>query len=326
MKSNPFASLYAECNKGNSKEKLGNLPQFPRIIDIELTNVCNFRCLMCPTGTRMMKRESGYMTEEIFETLISQIKGKGVGLRFIRWGEPLLHPQFTQFVTRAKTAGVLCHMNTNGSKMTVELMKFLCDIGFDSIKFSFQGVDRKSYLEMRNTDYFDELLKLIQTFYRIRGNRELPYIAVSTTITYESKQMVESFRADLSPFVDHVGIGYTNLEDMDVSKAKLKEEEEERVLFLKSQQIKFGKHPECPEVFDKISINFDGSVSACCSDYDNKMIIGDLRESSIGQIWISPVMRHYRELLADMQHDKIDLCSKCYDVYNPEGPLLGTNS
>jgi radical SAM protein with 4Fe4S-binding SPASM domain len=129
--------------------------------------------------------------------------------------------------------------------------------------------------------------------------------------------------AGIRPYVDHVGVGYTNLEYMDVSKAKLRKEEEERIQFLKSQQIKFGKHPECPEVFDKVSVNFDGSVSACCFDYDNEMIIGNLKESSIAQIWEAPAMRHYRTLLANMQHDQIGLCSKCYDVYKPEGPAIG---
>ncbi len=324
MRTNPFTHLYAEANKGNSKEKLKNLPEFPRLIDIEVTNVCNFRCLMCPTGNRMMSRKSGYMEKATFYKIVDQIKGKNVGLRFIGWGEPLGHPEYLEFITYAKKQGILCHMNTNGSKLTREIMELLCDLEFESIKFSFQGVDQKSYREMRNTDYFNELLEVIRTMYEIRGERPVPFMQVSSTITYESPEMVEDFKEHVQKFTDFVNVGYTNLEHIDVTKVKLKKEEKVTLVSLKSHQIKFGEHPECPEVFDKLTINFDGTITACAGDFNNLMLLGDLNKSTIDEIWMSSTLFNYREMLADMQHDKLKLCSTCYSIYEPEGRKKGT--
>ena len=92
MRLNPFKPIYAECNEGNSRQKIDNLPIFPRCLDIELTNLCNFKCLMCPTGTGAHQRKKGLMSDAVFDKIIDEIKKYKTPLRFIRWGEPTLHP------------------------------------------------------------------------------------------------------------------------------------------------------------------------------------------------------------------------------------------
>ncbi|MEL0114280.1 MAG: radical SAM protein, partial [Rickettsiales bacterium] len=154
---NPFQPIYDECNAGNSQQKYESLPAFPRLIDLEVTNTCNFRCLMCPTGNYSQHRKAGFMAEETYYKLVEECRPHGTALRYIGWGEPLTHPHIVDFIRAASDANLLTHLNTNGSKMTEEMARALIDAGLKSIKFSFQGVDTKSYAEMRNIDYFDEL-------------------------------------------------------------------------------------------------------------------------------------------------------------------------
>ena len=52
-------------------------------------------------------------------------------------------------------------------------------------------------------------------------------------------------------------------------------------------------HPECPEVFNKLSINWDGTLTACCTDSDNKMLLGNIKESSVTEIWKSDKLDEY---------------------------------
>ena len=155
---NPFSPIYRACNQGNSQLKFAELPVFPRLLDIELTNTCNFRCLMCPTGTFAMKRSKGFMDPAVFYKILDEAAPHGAALRFIRWGEPLLHPQLAEFIAAAKERGLLTHINTNGSKLNQATMERLVDAGLDSIKFSFQGVDRQSFSEMRNIDLTEKMI------------------------------------------------------------------------------------------------------------------------------------------------------------------------
>lgn len=71
------------------------------------------------------------------------------------------------------------------------------------------------------------------------------------------------------------------------------------------------KYIQCPEVFGKLSVNWDGTVSACCGDYDNKMLVGDVKENSLEKIWHSSKMNHYRKMLKEMRHSELPLCRNC---------------
>ncbi len=319
-RADPFDSIYRHCNAGNSKEKLANLPSFPRLIDVEMTNTCNFRCLMCPTGTFSQKREKGFMEDEVFQRILDEIRPHKTPLRFIRWGEPMMHPKIIDFLAAAHAQGSMLHINSNGSYFTEENIRALCDIPLDSLKFSFQGVDRESYNQMRNTDFFAQLVDTIRLFVRIRGDRPKPFIQVSTSITYETTEQIDSFRNLMDPLADKVGVGRTVLEHLDLNAVRLRPHELETLKWLKEQESIVKEHPECPEVFDKLSINWDGTVSACCGDSDKIMLIGDVRNQSLDDIWKSAELNGYRAVLADMRHDELPLCRTCYDVQGLSKP------
>lgn len=312
---NPFKKIYEKCNNGNAFEKIENLSEFPYIIDLELTNTCNFKCLFCPTGTRSIEREQGIMSDDTFYKIINEIKKYNAAIRFIRWGEPLIHPKLIEYIKYIKkVSNSIVHINTNGSLLDDEMIGDFINIPLDSIKFSFQGVDKKSYGEMRNVNFYDELLKKVEKLYNERNNRDKPYIHVSTTITYETQEMVESFRKELENYTDLVTVGRTIMEYIDVDKIKLSENEKNTLIKLKNQESVVKIHPEiCPEVYHKLSINWDGTVTACCGDYDGKMIVGNIHDQSLKEIWASSKMDFYRKKLAENKFGDFELCSKCYD-------------
>jgi radical SAM protein with 4Fe4S-binding SPASM domain len=322
MKTSPFQAIYDICNAGHSKEKLATLPAFPRLIDIELTNTCNFRCLMCPTGNFSQKRDKGFMDDAVFYKVLDEIRPHKTPLRFIRWGEPFTHPHILEYLRACRAAGVLTHVNTNGSKLAEETMDAILEIPLDSIKFSFQGVDRKSYAEMRNTDFFRELTATIRRLHAKRGARARPFLQVSTTITYESKDLVQAFKEDMAPFCDSLNVGRTVLEFVDLNAVRLRPHEFEELKRLKELESVIKVHPECPEVFDKLSINWDGTITACCMDSDNMMIIGDVRTQALADVWASDTLNRYRALLAEMRHDELPLCKSCYDTHGLSVPGL----
>lgn len=311
---NPFRKIYDICDNGDVEYKYNNIPTFPRYIDIEITNHCNYKCLMCPVGTGSINRNQGFMSDEIYERILNEIKEFKTPLRFIRWGEPTLNKNFIEYIKMAKDLGIICHFNTNGSLLTKEQFNELVDIELDSIKFSFQGVDKKGYTEMRNNDYFSELLDKIKILYDIRGDKAYPYIHASTTITYETAEQVKKFKAEVEKFTDLVTVGRTMLSHIDISRIKLEEKDKNMLIKLKNEESVVKQHPKCcPEVFDKLSINWDGSVSACCGDYDNKMIIGNIKDNTLLEIWNSNKMNAYRKILSEKRYDELELCKGCYD-------------
>ncbi|MBV4421994.1 radical SAM/SPASM domain-containing protein [Clostridium tyrobutyricum] len=313
-RNNPFKKIYQLCDTGDSLSKKNNIPRIPRYIDIELTNYCNYNCFMCPVGTGMMKRQQGFMSDNTYNIILNQIKDYKIPIRFIRWGEPTLHKKFIEYIIEAKKLGIICHFNTNGTLLTEEDIKQLIEIELDSIKFSFQGVDEKSYSEMRNSNYYNSLLDKIKLVHKMRGNKQFPYIHVASTITYETKNQINDFKKNIQEYCDLVTIGRTVLEHIDIDKVKLSLDKKDMLKELKTKESVIKKHYNCcPEIFDKLSINWNGDVTACCRDYDNKMLVGNINESSLIDIWNSDKINSFRKILGENKYDKLELCKTCYD-------------
>ncbi|GAB6126689.1 radical SAM protein [Humidesulfovibrio idahonensis] len=321
-RTNPFDPYYRAINTIAPADKLRNLGDFPRVIDVELTNTCNFHCLMCPVGTSVQVRPKGIMSDEVFESVLDQAAQHKTPLRFILWGEPTLHPKWLDWMERAVARGLLVHFNTNGSRIGEADMRRLVQAGVQSMKFSFQGVDGKSYREMRNTDYFEELMAKVKLLHDVRGEAAYPYIHVSTTITYEGPELVAAFRERVSAFTDKITVGRTELERFDISKAKLSEQERAALSHMKGEEQLVRKHPQCPEVFDKLSVYWDGRVSACCRDFDGAMLVGDVRKTPLAEIWKAEKLAFYREHLAKGEYDRFELCKVCWDYHGLQTPGL----
>ena len=69
------------------------------------------------------------------------------------------------------------------------------------------------------------------------------------------------------------------------------------------------KHP-CKFLWQSVVIAWDGRVVPCCYDYDTKLVLGDLRTSSLAEIWNSPAYVALRK--AELEgRNFTDLCANC---------------
>lgn len=237
------------------------------------------------------------------------------GVRFIRWGEPTLHPDYIGIVKRAKEAGALVHINTNGFTMDEAQIKALIEAGLDSIKFSFQGADAGTYSQMREGGDYNKLLNVVRKMYEIRGSLSYPYIQVSTTLTSETAKQVEQFKREISRCCDYCNIGYTKLAHLDIDSMNISDEEKKEISELKEHEaISHTYRDFCPEAFDKLSINWNGDVTLCCADYDNFMIIGNILDNDLRQIFTSKAAEFYRDIIIKKQYGRIRCCKYCYET------------
>lgn len=317
---NKFTEIYKKCNNGSNREKYqliksGQLT-LPRYIDVELTNLCNFRCCFCPTGTKSMQRVKGYMPDAVVEALINNIEKYNLpGVRVIRWGEPTMHPQYIKIIESVKKAGAAVHINTNGSLLDQVQIQKLIDIELDSIKFSFQGADEGTYNEMREGGDYKRLLDIVRQTYQLRGSKLYPYIQITTTLTGETMEQIENFKKDVGNYCDYYNIGYTKLNHLNVDDMKVDEDEKEKIRKLQQHENLHHVYSEsCQEAFDKLSINWNGDVTLCCADYDGYLVIGNILDMDIKQLFNSNAANQYRDIIAEKQYGRIKCCSTCYQT------------
>ena len=293
MRNNIFNNIY------RSKEfnDINNIPKFPYIIDIELTNNCNLNCIMCYRN--IMKRDRGYIEEDIFNKVIDECSNYDVGIRFIRWGEPFLHPRIVEFCRRVKYTENPLHITTNGLLLNTSLMKNIVNIGVDSIIFSMQGSTKEEYERMRNNNKYDTLISNVDKLIEIRGDKEKPYIHISSTMTgKDNKEDIEKFKNYWDNKVDSVGVGITNMSRFN------KEDIQKKI------------HKPCKEVYQRLNVDWDGTISACCEDYDRLLSIGNIRNNTLYNCWNNnSLLNSYRCILNNRKFSSLTLCKDCYHAY-----------
>lgn len=319
-RTNSFVNIYKSCNSGSNKEKYELIKSggitLPRYIDVELTNLCNFNCCFCPTGTKSMQRIKGLMPDAVIDAIVDNVKKYGIpGVRFIRWGEPTMHPKYIEAMDRVKKAGAAIHINTNGSLLDEAQIVKLIDIGLDSIKFSFQGADEGTYNEMREGGDYNRLLETVRLMHRLRGDKPYPYIQISTTLTGETVEQINNFKQDVEGICDYYNIGYTKLNHLNVDAMNIDEEEKAKIRELQQHETLNHVYAEvCYEAFDKLSVNWNGDVTLCCADYDGYLVVGNILDMDLKQLFNSNAADQYREIIANRQYGRIKCCSMCYEM------------
>jgi radical SAM protein with 4Fe4S-binding SPASM domain len=67
----------------------------------------------------------------------------------------------------------------------------------------------------------------------------------------------------------------------------------------------------CTYIFYAMAINADGTVSACCPDWDQKLVVGDLNNESLRDIWNSSEMNKLRRLHLQGRRRENPVCRSC---------------
>jgi radical SAM protein with 4Fe4S-binding SPASM domain len=285
IRRNIFNTIYGSKEYQTSK----SLPM-PAIVDIEMTNHCNLRCKMC--DRQRMSRLRGFMPEHIFCKVVDECQKYKIPLRFIGWGEPFLHPKLIDYLEYAKPLAL--HVTNNGQIISERNMRDLVKLGLDSIIFSFQGATKKGYEEMRIGSDYDKLIRNINKLIEIRGNKDKPFIHVSSTMTNESRDEISAFVNHWNATVDSVGFGKTNMHDQAGDK----------------------DYRPCMEVWHKLTVKWDGQVSACCGDFDNTLVVGNMKDFTLKEIWEGEELKAVRTLLDNNRHRSLTLCKDCVASYH----------
>lgn len=298
MRKNPFDEIFRSKRYTDK-----NVYWFPEIVDIELTNNCNLSCRMC--ARQKMTRLKGFMAKKVFEEVSDECNLYKSGLRLIGWGEPFLHNDIIDFCKYHKKKIVSSyydtkeessplHITNNGQIITEKQMKGLVDIGLDSIIFSFQGASKEGYEKMRIGSSYEKLKENILKLVEIRGIKEKPFIHISSTMTDESRDEIGKFVDYFQKIVDSVGIGQT------------------KPLVAGENHI----YKPCTEVLHKLTVKWDGQVSACCGDSNNLLVVGSVNDNTLKEIWDNSIeLRAIRQLLANNRFRTLTLCKNCSHAY-----------
>jgi radical SAM protein with 4Fe4S-binding SPASM domain len=217
------------------------------------------------------------------------------------YGEPFLDRQLVDKVRYAKARGIKeVGMISNGSLITEPIARGMIDAGLDAINISVDASGKETFERTRVHLDYDTVIGNIRTLARLRKEmgRKRPKLILSF-VRQGNTADERAFIEEWSQIADKVHV--TDLHNW------------AGTLNAKSD-VRFP----CYRIWLTFTVLWDGRVSLCCADFDGRHILGDLRTSTIHEIWNSPAYLAVRR--QQLQDGGPEICRSC-DLPKKDSPL-----
>jgi radical SAM protein with 4Fe4S-binding SPASM domain len=285
----------------------------PFVLFIDPSNVCNFRCKFCPSGDKKKIRASGrnqkIMSYDLYTKIIDDLTylpDKIKSIRLYKEGEPLLNkrlPEMIEYVKNKKVAERI-EVTTNGAMLKPETNLKLVQAGLDRIVISIEALSSINYKEVSNVNIdFNGFIENIRHLYENRGNCS---VCIKSTDIGINEQEKERFYEIFGEIADEIFIENITpvWPDFDLSAVKKH-----------FQSGLYGQLVEtvnvCSYIFYSLTINSDGSVSACFVDWGHKIIVGDIKSETFTDIWNGKKLRELRKQHLNTSRYNHQVCGHC---------------
>ncbi len=299
-------------------------------VQVEVSSACN---LSCPQCFRWLPGHvTGLMRQELWDDRIKPHLGQCANVHLVGIGEPLLHPGFLSFLADAVGAGAKTWTTSNLQLMTPEIADRLVVGGLYALSFSCDGLT--SYESIRQGGTFARLEAALIMILEAKARHKVDTPALCLNFGASTKNIHElpllvawAGLHGVGDLIAFHNIAFDAVNQADslyhhqavsdfffAAAAKLAQEKGVRFTFpsLFSCPIKYQPTgPYCPYPAYFLYVHSDGRVGPCCMDFPDRIVLGDLRESTLPEVWAgAPMLRLREELVTEPQYQ----CQHCANV------------
>ena len=277
-------------------------------IRFETTNKCTYHCKICPREE--MTRDQGIMSMELYKRLI--IEGIERGLKYVTltgFGEAFLDKHFIERAMFAKSCGLYVSVDTTGFALKQSIAQELIQMEFDFIRFSIFATTKEVYKKVHNLDKFDIVLSNVLQLMDLKSEKNsiFPKVGVYYVEQPENKHQTNDFLNFWVGKVDEVNAwkAHNWIDTYNFRKKGYK------------RKKTCGRPLHGP-----LQIRWNGEVSACCFDFNNQLIIGDLSKGTYDDLFEDA---RYKKLYdAHNSGDMKDytICDNCDQLYEVPDTLI----
>lgn len=290
--------------------------QRPEIVKVSLTNVCNYRCVMCFNPG--LRQPRGRMSGELARHIVDECAAAGIGkIALGATGEPLLHPEFASLLSYAKSRGLWVSTTTNASRLGPDVGVELLGLGIDRINLSIYSTTDREHRDYTGTGLFDEVAANIRGFLRLWKQRGRPCTVNMWFLPIAGVNTLEKHLAFWGPLADEVGLQITHQPALNWSGAvdfaprlRVRLAREDGRLALR-----WERRRSCPDLRYYLQVLHTGEVVPCCQvpepDPANALVFGRLPEDSIMGIWTSERYLALKRAHARRRIEGYPTCVQC---------------
>lgn len=248
---------------------------YPTGITVDIHSYCNAKCKMCPYPYLRDKNPMGFMSWKLYTKIVNDysqlmkkfnFKGK---MSYCQMGEPFILEDIAKWIKCAMDHGIDVYLNTNCSLLTPAILDSLIDIGFSGIfNISFHGITKDVYENIMGLN-FDRTQRNIEYLLKKYPHHKIAVNAIpfkwpkgerEKMLAYWKSKGIE---VTFSPALSRSGLV------PDIRKTQRK-----RITGCSTERI-----------FFEMVISFNGDVLLCCQDMAQEVVLGNLNNSTIYEVW-----------------------------------------
>ncbi|WP_162166859.1 radical SAM/SPASM domain-containing protein [Campylobacter fetus] len=284
--------------------------KFPKYFEVETVNACNAHCKMCSIehweGYQDKNKFKRIMSDDTWSKFVQCITPYSKWIEKIsltKLGEPLLDFKIQDRIKDLKKLNIKnVSITTNASLLNEDISKKLLDSELDELNVSIDGLSKEVYEAIRIGLKHENVYKNTIKFINMRDGGGY-HTSIRIRLTQQEQNLHEI--ADWTNFW------------------KSKTDKNDKVytmplltwgnrLFSETQsKIEFMSNKACSYLFSSMSIDYDGRVVLCCSDFNSIFDLGNINEKTINEIWTSKKYEKIREMHLNNKRNKINICKGC---------------
>ena len=263
---------------------------------LEITNVCNLACSFCP-GT---KREKRFMSPEDFAFLAGRLRPYTDYLYLHLMGEPLLHPELEEILSRAGELGFKVVVTTNGTLLPRRGELLLSSPAVHKVNVSLQSFEANPAGEL------ESYVSACAAFAQAAGEAgKLCVLRLWNQKGLDSlNEQIEGLLLRSFPKPWPESRGSLRLAD------RVYLEPGERFDWPDMDVEDKGERCFCYGLRDQVGVLCDGTVVPCCLDHEGDIALGDLFRQELPEIMSTQRARNIYAGFSQRQAVE-PLCRRC---------------
>lgn len=291
---------------------------FPSVFQIQTINLCNAACEMCPISS-MSNIKPEIMSNRLYEKIIKEISQQHLTYTSVYpylQNEPLLDTDIfnkIKLIKKLSNGQISTGLVTNGSLLTENKIDELVKSGVDEIIISLDAFTEETFNKIRQGLNLKKILKNVDNLINsdFKG-----YLFVKFVIQKKNISELKIFKNNWKKKKVSIETSYINNRTGDVNNFNNLSLKKNDIGFFKMFKNKLQKKVimGCHMPIINFNILSNGDVILCCNDYSRKVILGNVKDSFIKEIWNSKKYKMIRELIYKNKYSEIPACRSCNKI------------
>jgi len=280
-------------------------------IALELSSYCGGNCVCCPHDDFPLKNRN--MDNDLFMKCVDDAVSHGaISIDICLMGDALLDPEIEKKLgyCRKNYPNLKIYCSTTAQTATPEFVsKYI-----DTLQISIYGATKEVYEAVhRGGLKYEKTIKNVEGILALPKDKR-PYVMMVFLLLPENHHQMEEWKLKWEPKADEILIWRTHNWAGRYATNTL---EANDYLNAKSCSRPFG---------GDLCVWVNGDVTVCCFSEDKRLVVGNMYEQTLEQIFFGEKMKHIQEIHKNNAFYQCGLpCEKCDQIFSRKDALVYSN-